>query len=386
MSMERDIALNSPAYIALRNAYINRVHTLQALKLKGKKIIWVFGATAPEEIIAAAGMIPVRAWGCAAPWPQSDKYLEASFGPVWRALFDAVLGGENRAIMDGLVFSSSAAMISKLGMYIGKISGREPEKDLPPVYSLPYDSFHEEEVMFPRNVNETKRFAKKMEEWSGQPITEKNLAAAVKTYNAYRAALREVIKYRTAPDCRLTGCEALTVIGATLLMDKEIATLLLKDLARDLKNWPAVDAVPVFYSGSQQENHMVYGLIEELGGNVVGEDHDWGNRVADLDVKTDGDLYEAITYRYVHMMPNAEKSKVATRVALVPGLIEGCGAKGWVIYMNYNDESFIWDYPSIKKALADDFPIYVAAKQRVPFKDEEKLREDLGGFIGGIRR
>ncbi len=54
--------------------------------------------------------------------------------------------------------------------------------------------------------------------------------------------------------------------------------------------------------------------------------------------------------------------------------------------MNYNDESFIWDYPSIKKALADDFPIYVAAKQRVPFKDEEKLREDLGGFIGGIRR
>ena len=384
--MERDIALNSPAYIALRNAYVNREHTLQALKLKGKKIIWVFGATAPEEIIAAAGMIPVRAWGCAAPWTQSDKYLEASFGPVWRALFDAVMNGERRAIMDGLVFSSSAAMITKLGGYIGKISSRGPEKDLPPVYSLPYDSFHEEEVMFPRNCSETRRFAKKMEEWAGQPITEKNLAAAVKLYNGYRAALREVIKYRTAPDCRITGCEFLTVLGATLLMDKEIATMLLKDLVEDIKTWPVVDAAPVFYSGSQQENHMVYGLIEELGGNVVGEDHDWGNRVADLDVKAEGDLYDAITYRYVHMMPNAEKSRVDVRVELVPGLIEKCGAKGWVIYMNYNDESFIWDYPSIKKALPEGFPIYVAAKQRVPFKDEEKLREDLGSFIGGIRR
>lgn len=382
--MEREIALNTPAYVAFRNVYKNRERTLQALKLSGKKIIWVFGATAPEEIIYAAGMIPVRGWGCEGPWPESDKYLEASFGPVWRASFDVVMNGERRAIMDGAVYSSSAEMLGKLYSYERKIAAREPDRDLPPVTNVPYDCFHEEEVMYPRNCKETRRFAKTMEAWSGKAITEKSLLNAVKVYNAYRQALREVIAFRTAPECRLTGCEALTIIGATLIMDKEIATKLLKDLAKEVASWPVVDAAPIFYTGSQQESHMVYALVEELGGNVVGEDHDWGNRVADLDVSTEGDLYDAITYRYMHVMPNSEKSKVATRVQLVPKLIADSGAKGWMIYMNYNDESFIWDYPSIKKAL-DGCPIYVATKQNIPFRKKEELCESLSGFIKQIR-
>ena len=382
--MERKVALNSPAYTALRNVYVNRERTLEALKLSGKKVIWVFGATAPEEIIYAADMIPVRGWGCEGPWPESDKYLEASFGPVWRALFDAVMNGERRNIMDGLVYSSSATMLEKLGSYEKRISAREPEKKLPPIYSLPYDTFHEEEVMFPRNTKETRRFAAAMEEWAGKPITEKSLANAIKVYNGYRAALRKVIAYRKADDCRLTGCEALTIIGATLLMDKVIATSILKDLLKEMKDWPVVEATPIFYSGSQQENHMVYGLVEELGGNVVGEDHDWGNRVCDLDVAAEGDLYEAITYRYTHMMPSAEKSMVKTRVELVPRLIGECQAKGWMIYMNYNDEAFIWDYPTIKASLGG-IPVFVAAKQRVPFKDKEKLTADITEFLQKAR-
>lgn len=378
--MEREIALESPAYAALRNVYCNREHTLQALKLSGKKVIWVFGATVPEEIIYAAGMIPVRGWGCDPPWKEADKYLEASFGPVWRASFDSVMNGERRDIMDGAAYASSAAMLEKLYSYEKRISAREPEKNIPPVALIPYDTFHEEEVMYPRNCRETRRFARTMEEWSGRPITDKSLLKAVRIYNAYRQALRAVIAFRSAPECRLTGCEALTIIGATLMMDKEIATKLLRDLAKDIADWPVVDAVPVFYTGSQQENHLVYGLIESLGGNVVGEDHDWGDRVSDLDVVPEGDLYDAITYRYTHVMPNSEKNRVSTRVALVPKLIAGCGAKGWIVYMNYNDESFIWDYPSVRKALGD-FPTYVATKQRIPLRDEATLTAEIAQFI-----
>lgn len=382
--MEREIALNCPAYIALRTAYMNRDRTLQARKMDGKKIIWTFGATAPEEIIYAADMIPIRGWGCDEPWVESEKYLEASFGPVWRACFDNIMNGKRRNLMDGVVYSASASMLGKLCDYQKKIAEREPERNLPPITNVPYDTFHEEDVMASRNCKETVLFAKTMEEWSGREITEKRLTNAIIVYNSYRKALRSVLALRTAPQCRLTGSEAMTIIGATLIIDKIIATKLLWDLTKEISSWPVVELTPLFYTGSQQENLLLYSLIEECGANIVGEDHDWGNRVADLDIKLEGNLYEAITYKYTHMMPNSEKNRVATRVQLVPKLIHESGAMGWMLYMNYNDESFIWDYPTIKNVL-EAFPTLIVAKQRVPIKEPEQLKEQIIAFVKEVR-
>jgi len=386
--MERECTKESKAYRFFKDVYENREGSVAKLKASGKKVIWTFGGNVPEEVIYAAGMVPVRGWGCPRPWNEADKYLELSFGDVWRSLFDTIMNGERRDLMDGLVFTSNLTMLTKLYSYISTIRKREPERKLPPIALIDYEVMDQSYIFFDRNCRNTKEFAKEMEEWSGSEIADEALYRAIAIYNEYRQALRAFLDLRRGESCRVTGCEALTVIGATLVMEKTECIPLLRELLEDAKTWPVVDGVRIFYTGSQQENTAVYSMIEAAGGNVVGEDHDWGDRVADHDIKSIL-IYplDAITERCTYMMPNSEKCRVKTRAKLIPELIQAAGAEAFLVYMNFNDEAFIWDYPTQKKILdAQGIPSYLITKQGIPVKNPEAVQAGLNDFVASIRR
>ena len=384
----RECAAGSEAYLALKSAYDDRAAAVKQIKDTGKKVIWTFSGNVPDEVIYAAGMIPIRGWGAPAPWKEADKYLELSFGPVWRALFETVMSGTYRDLMDGIVFSTNYTMLGKLHDYMGWILAREPERNLPPITMIDYEVMERDYLFFDRNCKDTEQFAEKMEEWSGRKIGEEDLRAAIALYNEYRQALRAFLALRKGPEARVTGTEALTVIGATLVMEKERCIPLLRQLTKEAAGWPKVDGVRIFYTGSQQENTELYSLIEACGGNVVGEDHDWGDRVSAEDVKdTLRFPLDDITQRYWNLMPNSEKSHIKTRVKLVPEWIRDRGAEAFLVYMYYNDEAFFWDFPSQKRVLDPaGIPSHLIAKQRIPLNEPEKLADELKAFIASVRK
>ena len=384
----RECTAGSKAFAALKAAYDDRAASVRKIKATGKKVIWTFSGNVPDEVIYAAGMIPIRGWGAPPPWKEADKWLELSFGPIWRSIFETVMNGEHRDLMDGVVFATNYTMLGKLYDYIGWIVDREPERNLPPLAMVDYEVMERDYLFYERNCKDTAKFAKQMEEWSGKTITDEDLFGAIAVYNEYRQALREFLELRKGENSRITGSEALTVVGATLVMDKAECIPLLRELTKDAAEWPVVEGVRVFYTGSQQENTELYDMIEAAGGNVVGEDHDWGDRVAAQDVK--GILkypLESITERYWYLMPNSEKSHIATRVKLVPEWIRASGAEAFLVYMNYNDESFFWDYPTQKKLLdAEGIASHLIAKQRIPLVNPEGLRDELNQFIASVRK
>lgn len=386
--VERECTKKSKAFLSLKDVYENRERSVAGIKASGKKVIWTFGGNVPDEVIYAAGMVPVRGWGCPRPWPEADKYLELSFGDMWRSLFESIMNGERRGLMDGLVFSSNLTMLGKLYSYISTISAREPERGLPKTALIDYEVMDQSYIFFDRNCLNTQEFAGLMEQWSGIKITDEALHEAIATYNEYRQALRAFLDLRRGENCRVTGCEALTVIGATLVMEKTKCIPLLLKLVEDAETWPVVDGVRVFYTGSQQESTLVYSMIEAAGGNVVGEDHDWGDRVADHDIK-DILIYplDAITERCTYMLPNSERSRVKVRAKLIPELIRAAGAEAFLVYMNFNDEAYIWDYPTQKKVLdAEGISSYLVTKQTIPLKDAPGVQEGLNEFISSVRR
>jgi len=384
----RECAGNCEPYVTLKNAYDNRAASVKKIKDTGKKVVWTFSGNVPDEVIYAAGMIPIRAWGSPAPWEEADRYLELSFGPVWRALFDTVMNGKYRDLMDGLVFSTNFTMLEKMYNYLRWINDREPERNLPPIALIDYEVMERDYLFFDRNCKNTEEFAREMEAWSGTTITDEALRNAISLYNEYRQALRDFLALRKGEDSRITGSEALTVVGATLVMEKERCIPLLRALTQEAAKWPIVDGVRLFYTGSQQENTELYRMIEGCGGNVVGEDHDWGDRVADLDIKDTLKFpLDCITERYWYLMPNSEKSRVKLRAELVPEWIRTCGAEAFLVYMYYNDEAYFWDYPTQKKKLdTEKIPSHLIAKQRIPLVNSEELRDELGQFIASVRR
>ena len=379
---ERTCALESKAYQTLRQYYLDRDKAAKEWKMSGKKTVLTLGCDVPDEVIIAAGMLPLRVSG---DWengqPEADKYLEHSFGPVWRAMWEKIVNGKSAWLYDYIAISKSSDMLIRMFYYLREIKRFEPERPIAPLKFIDYELILRNADSQRWNESETREFIQTVEGWTSQKITEEKLREASRICNDQRDALAAFSALRKG-DCRVTGTEALTVIGASLFMDKQRSTALIRELTEEARSWPVVDAVPLFFTGSVQENTEVYELIEELGGNVVSEDHDWGDRVFDRNVDTGIEPYRAITARYMYRFPSSERALVADRCRVLPARIQEVGARGLFVYMNFNDESYLLDYPDEKRILDKlGIPSVEVTLQQVPMINRDAVRAKLEKLI-----
>ena len=90
----RNEARSCDAFVRLKAAYDDRKAVLSAWKGGGKKVVCIAGYDVPEEIILAAGMLPFRVTGYYGGERKSaDKYLEYSFGAIWKGLWESIAAG-----------------------------------------------------------------------------------------------------------------------------------------------------------------------------------------------------------------------------------------------------------------------------------------------------
>lgn len=90
----RTCALQSDAFIALKKVWEHRDIEAQKWRAQGKKVIGKLGFDVPDELLIAAGMLPVQVY--ADPersLNETNKYLEYAFEPVVRAQFEKLIDG-----------------------------------------------------------------------------------------------------------------------------------------------------------------------------------------------------------------------------------------------------------------------------------------------------
>lgn len=382
---ERKCALQSSAYCRLKDAFDNRKEAIATLTAE-KKAVWVLGDEVPEEVILAAGFVPVRISGYYGPRPNADRYLELSFGALWRGIFETIMNGEYGDMMEYLVMSNSSDIILKLYYYLREIRRTEPERKLPTMdfidYSLIPMDFRSQE----RNLHETEAFIDRMGQWAGRPVSSESLYEACRIMNEYRQALRRFSALRYGKNSRLLGSEAITAIGGSFYLEKEEATTLLNRLAEEASEWEPVTEVPVYYTGSMQETREVYELLEQSGLNVISEDKIFGDRYADADVDLNRPVVRALSVRYCSRFPSSERSYIRRRAeALVPRIGE-VDAAAMVLFMNHNDESYIWDLPRQKQALDPlGIPVLTVEDQYYPLRNKEELLQRFAVFAKEVR-
>ena len=86
----------TPAFHRIQNAY-NKRHDekfISNFKKKAKRIFGYFETYVPEEIIAAAGIVPIRIIGSAEEQTYADAYLNRAVCPFMRSCFDQALRGK----------------------------------------------------------------------------------------------------------------------------------------------------------------------------------------------------------------------------------------------------------------------------------------------------
>ena len=378
----RPCALQSPAFLALKEVYDHRDAAAKQWRAEGKKVVGELGCDVPDEFLIAAGFLPVRVYADPEkPLRQTDAYLEYAFDPVVRAQFEKIVDGTCADYMDALAISNSTDVIIRVYLYLRELKRVEPDKPIPPIDFIDW-LFTRNRLHQVRNEHTLSLFRQTVEQWAGHPVTDEDILAAAKVCNENRQALREIGALRHGAEVRITGSEALVIIGSAFFMERSAHTALVKQVAAEAAGWPVVEGLRIFVTGSDQESTELYEKIEAAGAVVVGEDHNWGDRFYDRDYNTDYAPIRAVVDRYMLREFSSKKAFVSQRVDALNREVDAAGAEAVVFYTNIYEEAASWDYPSQKKSL-EDRGIRTAnfAKMQWPVEKNEGLQDALNAFV-----
>ena len=381
----RDCALQSEAFAALKDVYDHRDREAAKWRAAGKKVIGELGCDVPDELIIAAGMLPVRIYADPErPLAETDKYLEYAFDPMVRAQFEKIVDGTYYDQIDALAISNSTDVIIRVFLYLREIHRVEPEKKVPPVAFIDW-LFTRHRLHQTRDEFIIELFKKQVEEWAGRTITDEEIRAAGQICNENRQALREMAKLRHG-EVRISGSEALVIIGAGLFMDRAEHTKLVRQVTEDAAQWPVLTGPKVYYTGANQEDTVLYDKIEAAGMVVVGEDTDWGDRHYDRDYNPDYPVIRGIVDRYFLREFSAKKSTPAQRTEALDREVDAAGAQGVIFYTNQYDEVATWDMPKQRKSLeARGIQHITFGRMLWPVAKNEDLDEKLSGFAAQLK-
>jgi len=322
-------------------------------KERGRKIVGYFCDYTPEEVIHAAGMIPVRITGTKEQIDKADRYLQTNVCSFARSCLELAIRG-TYDYLDGLVVTHSCDLITK--MY--EIWQYRLEKP---------DFLHY--VWFPHNIygegalqvfeEEVKRLKSSLENFTGREISDEALEHSIEVYNRNRSLLKEVYEWRKSDPPQISGVEALTISLSGLLMPKEEHNLLLEELLVNIKgreDGPQRNS-RIMIAASMLDDIDLIKLIEEQGGNVVCDDLCTGSRYFwDLVELSDSPPTTRIAERDLRKVPCPRSyQSEEPRFSHIKAMIKDYHAQGVILYILRCCDAHLYHYPKLQKEL--DVPL-----------------------------
>ncbi len=271
---------------------------VQELKAAGKKVFGYTCTNFPEEILYAAGIIPVRAIGAPGLTGETGPLQPAAQCFIARGNMEMALG-EGFSNLDGFVITNTCDMAQN---FYGAL---EYYKPFPFCYFISRPNIAHSEPALKFFRYEIDMFIKAVEEYVGKPISEDDLSEAVATYNTNRRLLSELYDLRGKSERpKISGSDFTKVMIASFYMDKKEHNQLLEGYLQELKKAPGMEGEPVriHLSGSTYPDTDIFGLIEETGGLVVSDDLCVGTRYFMNPVREDRNPVDALTDRYLNKL------------------------------------------------------------------------------------
>lgn len=382
------MAIKMGAFETMQKHYQQRNLAAREWKEKGGKVAGYFCNNVPEEMILAAGFFPLRISGD--PWggtEVADRYTDPFYQPDVRSMFNMLLTGRYD-FLDFLIIPHSRDAVLALYYHLGNVQQIDPALKLPHLhlFDIPHTRFWLSGLYIRDRVRELK---KKLEEWSGKEISDKSLSRAIAIGNENKMLLKKVAALRAAEPSRISGVEALQIIGSSMFMLKEEHNKLLRQFLEGSERFPAKEGVRLFVEGSPLDNLQFYELVESGNAILVAEDNCWGNRYSDDPVDLSLDPLEAIAERYHLKSPCPRMHSMDRRVEYcLRGAVEA-KAQGVFFFLLEWDNAPAWEYPEQKKALGEEgIPTVCFEMQKYLLSDIDKkqIKNSLEQFVEALNK
>jgi bcr-type benzoyl-CoA reductase subunit C len=313
---------------------------------KDRKAIGYFCPYVPEELLHAAGFLPLRLMGTPIKMSHVQAHLPSNCCHLVKSSLENLLQGD-LDFLQGVVFTQTCDSMQGLSDIWAH------QRRLPLHFNLMVptnlDSEHSRHYL----KAEIERFKEFLESHSGKMIPER-LKASIQLFNRIREKIGEIYARRRKGLTSWSSGFFAQIIRAGYLTDRARYLALLEELLSALpeQREDRKDLVPVYLSGNMAHSESYFSLIEEAGAMVVQDDLCCGARTLRLKVAEDVDPIEALTQRYFasFFCPTKHKGSRAHEETLLREVQES-EARGVIFLLYKYCEAHYFDYPDLKTAL-----------------------------------
>jgi benzoyl-CoA reductase subunit C len=374
------------AFEFMQEHYLQRDRAAMEWKNRGGKVAGYICNSVPEELIMAAGMLPVRLSGN--PGGEVSEIVKY-FGVnaycesfVNTMLNDLITGKYD--YLDYLIIPRSRDSIATQYAHLCMLRDLDTGIKLPELYSLEFVqtwSNGSSEYTHDRFID----FKNRLEDWSGKRISDRLLRDAIAITNENRRLLQHVAKLRL--ECRICGTAAMTIIGSSYFMNKEEHNRQLSLFLKQSTDLPAIEGKRLFIESSPQDHLQLYQAIESCGAIAVGEDDCWGNRCIDDMIDETKNPFYSLAQRYHFRSPCPYVYFPAgARLEYFQKKLDKTRPDGVIFYINENDAGQLWEYPDQLKLARDrNIPCLGLLHQPYLQSDKGELQSKIEEFSGSIK-
>lgn len=239
-------------------------------ELQGEKrpVVGVFCNFVPEELVWAAGAIPIRLdAGDAEAATEAEAVLPQEACPVARSAVGVLRASPAlHELLRLLVIPTPCDAKRKLALSAGLGV---------PAHVLPIPAEKDSPTGRAAWLAEVRRLQEALTKLTGKAVTRQSLRAAIEVTNARQRAFREVLELRKSSPPRLTGAELLTVVQASFWDDPRRHAEAMLALVQERKAaTPQPAGKRVLLTGAPviAPNTRLVEVIEEAGLHIVADD------------------------------------------------------------------------------------------------------------------
>lgn len=325
---------------------------LNAYKAQGKKVVGVLPYYAPEELVHAAGMVPMGIWGSNKKTiSMAKEYCATFYCTIAQLALEMLLDGTMDGL-DALITPTICDTLRPMSQnYRVAMEGKlrciflAHPQNRRPAYGIQF------------TVDQYSNIKKELEEVCGHEITDEALRNTIKVYNRSRAARRKFAELANQHPEVVTPTRRSVVFRSSWFMLKEEHTEKLEAINAQLEAMPVVPwtGKKIVTSGIICDNPKLLQIFEDNKIAIAADDVAQESRPCIVDASEEGDPMMALAKQFADqdydILLYDEDSAGNRRGEFVAEMVKKSGAQGLVLFMQQFCDPEEMEYPSLKKAL-----------------------------------
>lgn len=338
----------------------------------GKEAVGCFPIYTPEEIVYAAGYLPVGMWGGKTEFKDSEAYFQGFCCSIIKTNLELGM----RGVYDSLKAVIIPALCDTLKCTIGNWKCAVPQI---PMIGLVYPQNRWTNGAEEYLIQEYKRVRSELEKITGCLIPETKIEKAFALYEEYRAVMREFTAVAEKYPLTIDAKRRHLIIKAGYFMDKAIYMEKISTITAELKKLPTeeVESFKVITTGLVGGPIEMLDILTENGIAIAADDIAQESRQFRTAARSEGSIWQKMAGRILDQRGCtflAEQKK--SRGQMLIDMVKKTGADAVVVLMMKFCDPEEFDYPVYKKQLeAEGIPIlYLELDQQIDSFEQVRTR------------